>query len=77
MVEENYPQIFFSNEELEKINTIEPEIKEFVKQKEAQWLIEGGIEEEWDDYVAQLEEMGLNELMEIYQAGLDRFNKEL
>lgn len=77
MVEENYPQIFFSTEELEKINTIEPEIKEFVKQKEAQWLIEGGIEEEWDEYVAQLEAMGLNELMEVYQTGLDRFNKEL
>jgi len=77
MVEENYPQIFFSAEELEKINTIEPEIKEFVKQKEAQWLIEGGIEEEWDEYIEQLEAMGLNELMEVYQSGLDRFNKEL
>lgn len=77
MVEENYPQIFFSAEELEKINTIEPEIKEFVKQKEAQWLIEGGIEEEWDEYIKQLEAMGLNELMEVYQTGLDRFNKEL
>ncbi|WP_404810109.1 ABC transporter substrate-binding protein [Metabacillus halosaccharovorans] len=77
MVEENYPQIFFSAEELEKINTIEPEIKEFVKQKEAQWLVEGGIEEEWDEYVEQLEAMGLNELMEVYQTGLDRFNKEL
>jgi putative aldouronate transport system substrate-binding protein len=77
MAEENYPQIFFSNEELEKINTLEPEIKEFVKQKEAQWLIEGGIEEEWDEYVTQLEAMGLNELMEVYQTGLDRFNKEL
>lgn len=77
MVEENYPQIFFSAEELEKINTIEPEIKEFVKQKEAQWLIEGGLEEEWDEYIEQLEAMGLNELMEVYQSGLDRFNKEL
>lgn len=77
MVEENYPQIFFSAEELEKINTIEPEIKEFVKQKEAQWLIEGGIEEEWDEYIEQLEAMGINELMEVYQSGLDRFNKEL
>jgi putative aldouronate transport system substrate-binding protein len=75
MEEENYPSIFFSPEELETINTIEPEIKAFVKQKEAQWLIEGGIEKEWDDYVAQLEAMGINDLMEIYQKGLDRFNK--
>lgn len=77
MVQENYPQIFFTVEELDRINILQTEIREFVKQKEAQWLIEGGIEEEWDAYVAQLESMGLNELMEIYQAGLDRFNKEL
>jgi putative aldouronate transport system substrate-binding protein len=74
MVKENYPFIFFSPEDLEKINSIEPEIKEFVKQKEAKWLIEGGIEKEWDDYVAQLKSMGLDELMKIYQKGLDRFN---
>ncbi|RBW70773.1 ABC transporter substrate-binding protein [Bacillus taeanensis] len=74
MVEENYPKIFFTPEELQTINTIEPELKEFVKQKEAQWLMEGGIEKEWDDYLKQLDAMGLQELMEIYQAGLDRFN---
>lgn len=76
MVSENYPSIFFSPEELEVINTIEPEIKTFVKQKEAQWLIDGGIEEEWDDYVKQLKDMGLDQLMEVYQKGLDRYNKQ-
>lgn len=76
MVSENYPSIFFSPEELEVINTIEPEIKTFVKQKEAQWLVDGGIEEEWDDYVQQLKDMGLDQLMEVYQKGLDRYNKQ-
>ncbi|AYA78460.1 ABC transporter substrate-binding protein [Bacillus sp. Y1] len=76
MVSENYPSIFFSPEELEVINTIEPEIKTFVKQKEAQWLIDGGIEKEWDDYVKQLKDMGLDQLMEVYQKGLDRYNKQ-
>jgi putative aldouronate transport system substrate-binding protein len=76
MVQENYPSIFFSPEELEIINTIEPEIKTFVKQKEAQWLIEGGIGKEWDAYVKQLNDMGLEKLMEVYQKGLDRYNKQ-
>lgn len=76
MVQENYPSIFFSPEELEIINTIEPEIKTFVKQKEAQWLIEGGIEKEWDAYVKQLNDMGLEKLMDVYQKGLDRYNKQ-
>ncbi|WP_255286700.1 MULTISPECIES: ABC transporter substrate-binding protein [unclassified Bacillus (in: firmicutes)] len=76
MVKESYPSIFFSPEELEVINTIEPEIKEFVKQKEAQWLIEGGIDKEWDAYVKQLNDMGLEKLMKVYQKGLDRYNKQ-
>ncbi|USK47947.1 ABC transporter substrate-binding protein [Bacillus sp. CMF12] len=76
MVQENYPSIFFSPEELEVINTIEPEIKAFVKQKEAQWLVEGGIEKEWDAYVKQLNDMGLDKLMKVYQKGLDRYNKQ-
>lgn len=76
MVQENYPSIFFSPEELEIINTIEPEIKTFVKQKEAQWLIEGGIEKEWDAYVKQLNDMGLEKLMDVYQKGLNRYNKQ-
>jgi putative aldouronate transport system substrate-binding protein len=73
--EENYPQIFFSPEELDTINQIEVEIKEFVNQKQAHWLMEGGIEKEWDDYLKQLNDMGLEQLMEIYQEGLDRFNQ--
>ncbi|MGI8315923.1 ABC transporter substrate-binding protein [Halobacillus mangrovi] len=73
--EEKYPQIFFSPEELEQINQIEVNIKEFVKQKKAQWLLNGGIEEEWDEYKATLEQMGLPKLMEIYQNGLERFNE--
>jgi putative aldouronate transport system substrate-binding protein len=73
--EENYPQIFFSPEELEEVNQIEVEIKEFVNQKQAQWLMDGGVNEEWDGYVKQLEDMGLSRLIEIYQAGLDRFKE--
>ncbi|MFC4324315.1 ABC transporter substrate-binding protein [Litchfieldia salsa] len=73
--EENYPQIFFSPEELEEINQLEVDIKEFVNQRKAYWMMEGGVNKEWDSYVDTLEQMGLNRLMEIYQNGLDRFNE--
>ncbi|MTH54944.1 extracellular solute-binding protein [Bacillus mangrovi] len=73
---ENYPQVLFSEQDLQTKEQIEAEIKEVVNQKQAQWLLEGGIEEEWDDYVQQLEDMGLSEMMQIYQKGLDDFNKK-
>ncbi|MEK1830299.1 hypothetical protein AAAC51_18085 [Priestia megaterium] len=33
MVKENYPQVFFNAQDLEKVNQIETEIKTFVNQK--------------------------------------------
>ncbi|GAE28795.1 hypothetical protein JCM9152_129 [Halalkalibacter hemicellulosilyticusJCM 9152] len=77
LVDENFPQIFFSEEELDRINRLEVDIMDFVDQKQASWLLNGGIEDEWDSYLEQLERMGLNELMEIYQDGLDRFKSNI
>jgi putative aldouronate transport system substrate-binding protein len=71
---ENYPTVFFSVEELDEIGSIEPDIKALVEQKRAQWIVEGGVEDEWDGYASQLEAMGLPKLLEIWQAGYDRFH---
>lgn len=71
---ENYPSVFFSVEELEEISSIEADIKALVEQKRAQWITSGGVEGEWDAYVSQLESMGLERLVEIWQAGYDRFS---
>lgn len=71
---ENYPSVFFSVEELEEIGSIEADIKALVEQKRAEWITSGGVEGEWDAYVSQLESMGLERLVEIWQAGYDRFS---
>ena len=36
--------------------------------------VNGGIENDWDGYIAQLNQMGLERLMEIYQEALDAYN---
>lgn len=71
---ENYPSVFFSVEELEEISSIEADIKALVEQKRAEWITSGGVEGEWDAYVSQLQSMGLDRLVEIWQAGYDRFS---
>jgi putative aldouronate transport system substrate-binding protein len=76
MEKENYPQVFMSPEDLKRVNEIETEIKIVVKQKKAHWLMEGGIEKEWDAYLKQLNDMGLQEMLQIYQKALDNFNKK-
>ena len=41
--------------------------------KFGQWVTQGGIEEEWDEYVAQLEAAGLPQNIEIYQRYYDDY----
>ena len=77
MEKENYPSIFFEPEELDKINRIEPELIKYVNTQRGKYIVDGGVDEQWDSYVKTLEKMGLNELMEIYQNGLDRYNANL
>jgi putative aldouronate transport system substrate-binding protein len=43
-----------------------------VNRKRAEWITNGKVEEEWNDYLAELERLGLSEWLEIKQAGYDR-----
>lgn len=69
-----YPSVFFTQEELDELNMMQTDITSFVNQKRAEWLANGGIEDQWDAYVAQLDQMGLPRMVEIYQQALDRYN---
>lgn len=77
MEKENYPSIFFEPEELDKINKIEPELIKYVNTQRGKFIVDGGVDGQWDSYVSTLEKMGLNELLEIYQTALDRYNANL
>ena len=70
---EKYPPVMLSVEELNRVSTIEADINTLVTEKIAAWIVRGGIEEEWDAYVTQLETMGLPEVIEVYQDAYDRF----
>jgi putative aldouronate transport system substrate-binding protein len=73
--DEWYPNVPFSNEEIQEINEIETEIKTLVDTRRARWIADGGVEQDWDDYVAQLERMGLTRLVELYQTAYDRYQE--
>ena len=75
MEKQSYPNVFFDKDELNTINTVETDILTFVNGKKAAWIKDGGIDQDWDSYKAELNKMGLDKLMKIYQDGLDRYNK--
>ncbi|MBD3917164.1 ABC transporter substrate-binding protein [Paenibacillus sp. PR3] len=74
-VKENYPSVFLSAEDLDKVNQIETQLKEYTKQMKAKWLMDGGVEKDWDGYLKKLDQIGLKELLDIYQKGYDQFQK--
>ena len=76
MEKEWYPSPFFTADELEQLGTLDTDIKNQVNQMRAKWLVDGGIEQEWDGYVAQLNQIGLDRMLKIYQDALDRYNNK-
>lgn len=71
---EHYPNTFLNLEEGKVIAEIQPQLKSYVDQMLAKWITQGGVEEEWDSYVAQLKTMGLDRYLEQFKNALDRFN---
>ena len=52
---------------------METDLQTLVDEKVSTWIVKGGIEDEWDGYVAQLDSIGLSEVLEVYQTAYDRF----
>lgn len=65
----------YSDEEYMRLATLESDIQTYVTDMRAKFITgDADIEADWDQYVATLERMQLEELMKIYQNGLDRYN---
>ena len=72
-----YPNVIYSQEELNKLSSIYVDINSYVTQQASKWVVEGGIEKEWDDYKATLKKMGIDDFMKIQQDAYDRYQKEV
>ncbi|BFT74611.1 ABC transporter substrate-binding protein [Paenibacillus sp. P36] len=65
--------MFFTIEDSDRMNVLSTDINELVKKKQAQWIIDGNVDAEWDSYLTQLKKIGLDEFLQIYQRTYDRF----
>ncbi len=68
-----FPMIQATAQESQKISTLSTDIMNYINQAQAKWVTEGGIDNEWDAYVAKLRAMGLDDLLAIYQQQYDRY----
>ena len=72
-----YPNVTYSQEELNQLASLYVSINSYVKQQASKWVVDGGIETEWDSYLANLKNMGLDEFIKIQQDAYDRYQKEV
>lgn len=73
VIDTNYPQIYMTIEENERLATIKTDVVNYVKEMTAKWMMNGGIDEEWDKYIKKLKQMKLDEMIDIYQNAYDRY----
>lgn len=71
-----YPNVFMSQEDAEAIARYETDIKQYAEQKKADWILNGGVDEQWDEYIQKLNDLGLEKYIEIKQKYLDAYLAE-
>lgn len=65
------PMMQYTEEELTRINEIGTDVYTYCEAQYAKWVVEGGIDEEWDGYLEQLKNMGAEELVSIHRNAYD------
>lgn len=68
-----YPKIFMDAEDAERIAVIESDLLPYTYQKRAEWIIGGVTDQEWDNYLEELERLNLSEYLEIKQKYYDSY----
>ena len=72
-----FPNVFMSMEDTNRISQLDTDIKKYAEQMKAGWILNGGIEEEWDSYLQKMEDYGLSEYLEIKQKYFDAYIESL
>lgn len=74
VVDETFPPLSYTEEEFERFNTIMTNVETFRNERCQQWVFgTADVASTFDDYVAELNRLGLEEATTIQQAAYDRY----
>lgn len=71
------PYVRLTAEQIDTVSKLKTDIKDFCSAKYAHWVVDGGIDEEWDAYVEQLNAMGLEEYTNVYVTAFEAYQAEM
>ncbi|MBO9610165.1 MAG: ABC transporter substrate-binding protein [Paenibacillaceae bacterium] len=69
-----FPDVYFTNDEQKRMNVIKTDIRTYVDQMEAKFIVGQESLDKWDTYVSTIKKMGLDEMVKINQDAYDRWN---
>ena len=52
---------------------VHDQVHVYIDKTYVRWIVEGGVEEEWAGYVAELQKLNSDRLVEIWQQGYNQF----
>ena len=74
LTKESIPLVLFTDEESKELATMQTSIQDYVLQKQAAWITgQADIDAEWDSYLSQLQAMGVDRYVQIYQDATNRY----
>lgn len=72
-----FPMVQYTSEEQSQLTTLGTDIYQYVEAQYAHWVVDGGIEDEWDAYLKQLDQMGLQDLVKVQQDAYAAYQESL
>ena len=72
--EEIYPKVIFDQDQTKQLDILKTDINTYVTKMTAKFILEGNVDAGWDDYIKTLNNMGVEDLVQIYQDALDVYN---
>lgn len=70
---DTFPVCSYTSEQLEELATISTDIRSYVEQMYANWVVNGTIDAEWEGYVQQLNAMNLERYVAIYKDAYEAY----
>ena len=72
-----FPMVKYTDEELSRLTSLGTDIYKYAEAQYAHWVVDGGIDNEWEDYLKQLDAMGLQELIEIQNNAYEAYKSSM
>lgn len=70
-----YPPVFLDMDTTNRITQIETDLVSYAEGKKAEWLMKGGADAQWNEYMSKMNSLGLSELLQLKQKGYDSYTQ--